>query len=56
MKKAEIIKKVPHAPFKLGETYEVYKFRDKTQCVLLKFSDDIAYQAPREAVKICLRN
>lgn len=50
--KVEIINKVPHTPFVVGEEYEVYKVRDKNQSILLKFSDDIAYQVPREAVKI----
>lgn len=52
--KVEIIKQVPHTPFVVGEKYEVYKERDKNQSIILKFSDDIAYQVPREAVKICL--
>lgn len=51
MKKAEIIKKVPHTPFVVGEKYEIYKERDKNQSIILKFSDDISYQIPREAVK-----
>lgn len=56
VQKVEIINKVPHTPFVVGEKYEVYKERDKNQSIILKFSDDIAYQVPREAVKICLMN
>lgn len=52
IQKVEIIKQVPHTPFKIGEKYEVYKVRDKNQSILLKFNDDIAYQVPREAVRI----
>ncbi len=52
MKKAEIIKKVPNAPFVVGEKYEIYKERDKTQCVLVYFNETMVYQVPRETLII----
>lgn len=52
MKKVEIIKQVPHTPFIVGEKYEVYKERDKTQSVLLYLNENMVYQVPREAVDI----
>lgn len=55
-RKVEIIKQVPHTPFVVGEKYEVYKERDKTQSVLLYLNENMVYQVPREAVKICLMN
>lgn len=52
VQKVEMIKQVPHTPFVVGEKYEVYNVRDKNQSIILKFSDDIAYQVPREAVEL----